>query len=245
MSNVNMSYSDNYVKKVPKSNFGFSWYYHNVKMLRDIFKDASAGKELDYKKIRDLADAVYAGRDMDFRIISEPHLLSDCTYFHSVKTAYYAMSISEWLGLSGSEIKRIIMSSLLHDIGKAQIPKEILNKKGVLTKDEIKVIQKHPILGYKILSPIREIDPDIKNAVLLHHERLDGSGYPLNTAAENIGLYARIVAVADVFDAMISDRVYKKRVGIGDAVTMFETVGLSKFDSEIVNTLLFNISSVQ
>ncbi|MFZ5944949.1 MAG: HD-GYP domain-containing protein [Bacillota bacterium] len=219
-------------------------YYHTVKVIKDVFNDLSAGKELDYKKVLDLSESIYSCSDCGscyIRIITELKELSDYTYIHSINTAFYSMLIGKWLGFPGTDIKKVIQSGLLHDIGKAKIPDKVLNKKGVLNKDEMEIMQRHPIIGYEMLNHIKDIDTNIKRAVLLHHMRLDGSGYPLDSNADCIGIITRIVAVADVFDAMTSDRVYKKRVTPLEAFEMFKTDGIRLFDQNIVNVFLDNL----
>jgi putative nucleotidyltransferase with HDIG domain len=175
------------------------------------------------------------------QIVNGDKALEDSTYYHSINTAIYSMFIAKWLDLSAPIIKKIIQSGLLHDIGKAKVPDEILNKKGPLDRREMTIIQNHPIYGYEMIEHFHEIDPEIKSAILQHHQRLDGSGYPLDINSDCIGLYARIVAVADVFDAMTSDRVYKKRVEPYAAFQMFKTIGQNLFDKKVVNILIQNL----
>ena len=165
------------------------------------------------------------------------------TYSHCVNVAFYSMLIAKWLKLSDIDINKAIQSGLLHDIGKAKIPVELLNKKGSLTKEEYEIIKKHSIFGYEIIKEMQEIDSDVKNAVLLHHERVDGSGYPFHYYRDDLNLYSRIVAVADVFDAMTSDRVYKKRISPFEVFEMFQTMGLAIFDSNILITFINKIAT--
>ena len=123
-----------------------------------------------------------------------------------------------------------------------KIPNEILNKKGRLTTEEFNIIKNHTIWGYEMLEKVDGFNDGIKNAVLMHHERTDGSGYPFSMSVNSIGLYSKIIAIADVFDAMTSDRVYRKRMTPFDAFEMFKTIGVSMFDTTILDTFIKKIS---
>jgi len=134
---------------------------------------------------------------------------------HSDRVARVAVRLAEELGLSADEQRRIYLAGLLHDIGKIGVKDEVLRKPGKLTAEEYEHIKLHPALGYEILKGLKKIQ-HVLPAVLHHHESWDGSGYPHGLAGEAIPLIARIVAVADAFDAMGSDRPYRK--GMDDAV---------------------------
>ncbi|HZK58167.1 MAG TPA: HD-GYP domain-containing protein, partial [Clostridia bacterium] len=155
---------------------------------------------------------------------------------------FYSMLIAAWLNLSDKEINEVIQAGLLHDIGKVKVPNKILNKKGKLTTEEFNTIKKHTTLGHEMLSKIDDISYGVKNAVLLHHERTDGSGYPFGMSTTFIDLYSKIVAIADVFDAMTSDRIYRKRKTPFDVFEMFKTVGVGIFDTTILNIFINKIS---
>lgn len=163
------------------------------------------------------------------------------TYTHSVNVAFYSALMAKWLKYSEREIKRVIEAALLHDVGKIKVPSALLNKIGKLLPDEFEEIKKHAIYGYEMVSEIKELSSEVKKAVLMHHEREDRSGYPFKAGAEDINQYSKIVAIADVFDAMTTDRVYKKGVSPFDAFFMFQTTGQESFDIKIVGTFLGNI----
>lgn len=216
-------------------------YCNFVLQTKSILQELFSGKPLDFEKISSLSDQI--GQNINeneniIRCLSEIRGADEYTYTHCVNVAFYSMLIAKWMKLSENEISKAIQSGLLHDIGKTKIPDEILNKGSILTKEEYEVMKRHTILGYEIIKEINDIDDDVKDAVLLHHERMDGSGYPLNSSGDSINLLARIVAVADVFDAMTSDRVYKKRSTPFEAFEMFYTVGMSMFDTDVINVFL-------
>ena len=213
---------------------------------KNMLHDLTSGKPLDYQKVSLITSQIYKNineNDSIIRFMSEIRSSDEYTYTHCVNTAFYSMLIANWLKLSDHEINKVIQSGLLHDIGKSKIPSQILCKGGILTKEEFEVIKMHTILGYEIVETIDDIDRDVKNAILLHHERIDGSGYPLKASSDCINLYTRIVAVADVFDAMTSDRVYKKRVTPFEVFEMFETVGIGMFDIKVLRVFLNNLAA--
>jgi putative nucleotidyltransferase with HDIG domain len=131
------------------------------------------------------------------------------THGHSSRVSKYSVMIAEELGLSKEEVKKVELAALLHDIGKIGIPERILRKEGKLTEEEYEEIKKHPTVGAEILSSISQLK-DVIPAIQHHQERYDGKGYPAGLWNDNIPLYARIISVADTFDAMTSDRPYRK-----------------------------------
>lgn len=134
----------------------------------------------------------------------------DYTYQHSVQVGMLAYYLSSWLGYTGKESIRIGTAGFLHDIGKCRVPKKVLEKPGRLTDDEFAQIKRHPLYGEEIILASFE-DPLLSVAALQHHERMDGSGYPHGLEGDEIDPVSRIVAVADVYSAMISTRVYQKK----------------------------------
>lgn len=153
----------------------------------------------------------------------------DLTFVHSLNVSLICNIFAGWLKLSKEDTKVLTMAGLLHDIGKMLIPKEIITKNGKLTDEEYKVVRTHSIKGYQALKD-QPIDIRIKYAALMHHERCDGSGYPNGFKAEQIHDFAKIVAIADVYDAMTSNRQYRNAICPFDVVENFERDGFLKFD---------------
>ncbi|MDR2888851.1 MAG: HD-GYP domain-containing protein, partial [Lachnospiraceae bacterium] len=164
----------------------------------------------------------------------------DCTYIHSVNVALICNVFARWLKMSAEETKLATMCGLLHDIGKLMIPDDIIKKPGKLTSQEYDVIKKHCQEGYKLLVN-SELDKHIKNAALMHHERCDGSGYPYGLDAPRIDKYAKMVAIADVYDAMTSARIYRGPLCPFIVISVFENEGLQKYDTRCIMTFLENI----
>lgn len=156
---------------------------------------------------------------------------------HSDSVAGYAHMIAAKLGFSEMKKKNIKHGSWLHDIGKIGVPEAILNKPGALTEEERAVIKKHPGWGADVARQAC-LDPIVVNIINYHHEKFDGSGYPVGLAGEAIPLEARIVAVADVYDAITTDRVYRKRHNETRAVEILINGKGSHFDPGLVDIFL-------
>ncbi len=155
------------------------------------------------------------------------------TQGHSQKVSAYAALIAEQMGMGDADIEEVRLGGVLHDIGKVAIPENILNKSGPLNPDEWDTMKSHVTFGAKILDPLAPL-ARVREMVLHHHEYFDGSGYPHALAGEQIPLGARIIAVADAFDTITSDRTYKKARAAEDALNELERCANAQFDGRIV-----------
>jgi diguanylate cyclase (GGDEF)-like protein/putative nucleotidyltransferase with HDIG domain len=155
------------------------------------------------------------------------------TQGHSQKVSAYAALIAEAMNMSDVEVEEVRLGAVLHDIGKVGIPEQILNKSGPLNPDEWEMMKSHVVFGAKILEPLTPL-ARIREMVLHHHEFFDGSGYPDALSGELIPLGARIVAVADAYDTITSDRTYKKGRAASDALSELERCANAQFDARIV-----------
>lgn len=161
------------------------------------------------------------------------------TLHHSENVSKYAVKIAEKMNLSKELRDSIRIGGLLHDIGKIGIPEHILSKDGKLTDEEYKVIQRHPYIGYNMIRHISNFHKNgVLDIVLYHHERYDGKGYPEGLSGENIPLVARIVAVADTFDAMTSSRVYRAELGLSYTLEEICKNKGTQFDPDVVDAFL-------
>lgn len=157
----------------------------------------------------------------------------DVTFAHSISVSLLCRLIGEWMQLPESELQILSTCGLLHDIGKLQIPNEIISKPGKLTNEEFKKVQEHPALGYYLLKE-RELDERVKMAALMHHERCDGKGYPMHVESTRITDYSKIVMIADVYDAMTADRSYRAGMCPFKALEIMEEDGLQKYDPYVL-----------
>lgn len=161
---------------------------------------------------------------------------------HSGRVVKYSLIIGEALELDRERLKRLEVSAILHDVGKIGIPDRILGKPGKLTFEEYNYMKRHPELGSSIIEPIAELKELIPN-ILHHHERYDGNGYPKGLCGTEIPLFARIICVADSFDAMTTDRPYRKRKSIKTAVRELTDNSGTQFDTELVSVFIKEIQT--
>ncbi len=156
------------------------------------------------------------------------------TRSHISRVQMYAVTLAERAGLSGSDLEAVRIGALVHDIGKLGIPERILCKPGKLTPDEFRWMQKHVAIGVEILAPVPFPYP-VKDIVLTHHERWDGLGYPQGLAGEAIPIGGRIMAIADVFDALTSNRPYRRAMGLDGALRLLRDGAGKQFDPSLVD----------
>ena len=159
------------------------------------------------------------------------------THKHSDRVAHYSNLIAMELRLSTEELTDLQIGTFLHDIGKIGIEKKILQKEGALTEEEFSMVRNHPHLGAQLVGPL-DISPMIKVIIRHHHERYDGKGYPDGLAGEAIPLSARIVMIADAYDAMISDRPYRKALSKVDAQQEIRRCEGTQFDPLLVDVFI-------
>ncbi len=156
---------------------------------------------------------------------------------HSVRVAKYSKMLADRLGLSSDECENVYYMALLHDIGKIGVPNEIINSTSRLTDHEYAVIKTHPGVGYDILAEIKS-RPDLSIGARWHHERFDGKGYPDGKKGEEIPFFARIIAVADSYDAMTSNRSYRKYLSQDKVRSEIENNAGSQFDPDVAKCML-------
>lgn len=177
-----------------------------------------------------------------FDMLHNMRQYDDFTYMHSVNVALICNIFGTWLELPAEDIKTLTLCGLLHDIGKLMIPENIIRKPDRLSPAEYNIIKTHTLQGYNILMEYN-ISEAIKESALMHHERCDGSGYPLGIGENRINPYAKIVAIADVYDAMTAARVYRGPLCPFKVISIFETEGLQKYDSHYILTFLEHIAN--
>ena len=156
---------------------------------------------------------------------------------HSQRVTLYSMAIAEELGMKGQELEDLYRASVLHDLGKIGVREAILNKPGKLSEEEFAEIVRHPGTAVRILEPIPFFHP-LLPAILHHHERFDGKGYPSRLAGRNIPLASRIMTIADTFDAMTSTRAYRKALPVAEAIAEIRRCSGTQFDPDIVPAFL-------
>ncbi|WP_337017155.1 HD-GYP domain-containing protein [Oceanobacillus massiliensis] len=168
----------------------------------------------------------------------------DYIYYHCVAVSLTSAYLGKKMGYSKGEWLQIGLAGLLSDCGLARIDADILLKAGPLTESEYTAVKNHPTYSYRMVENLPTITPGVKLAVLQHHERVDGYGYPLGISKEKIHQYAKVVAVADMYHAMTSERLYRKKISPFKVIEEIQRERYLKFDSEIVDCFLASIDSL-
>lgn len=221
-------------------------YDESFSDFKSMVKDIGNGKSVDTIMVQNIVGELkdnFASVNDIINCLNRIRDADDYTYSHSINVSLLSSLIAKWLGMGEIQCKLLSYCGLLHDIGKSRISPEILNKPGVLTSKEFEEIKKHPVIGYKILENNVAIHKDVGLGVLMHHEREDGSGYPFGVKSHQINVYAKIVAISDMFDAMTSNRIYKKKQTPFDVFQIYESEYLTKCDTHILLTFLRRIAS--
>lgn len=172
---------------------------------------------------------------LDFNTLRHYH---NSTYEHSLNVAIAAVTCGIGMGLNNCQLRELALSAMFHDIGKECIPLEILDKPGPLTPDERAIIRCHPEFGYEMLKERSEFPSTVRVSILQHHENDDGTGYPRGLSHEEIYLYARIIHVADVFDALLSKRAYKDEYSALETIEYLMANCDRMFNYKVVTTFL-------
>ncbi len=166
----------------------------------------------------------------------------DSVYGHSLNVAMISRILGKWLKWSSADLDQLMLAGLLHDIGKITISPEILNKEGKLTDEEFALIRSHPRAGYDLIADL-PIDSRIKRATLQHHERCDGSGYPMKVDEIMLDDFSMVIAIADVYDAMTAARKYRAPLCPFQVIQEFERDGYHKYNTKFLLTFLRRIAT--
>ena len=213
--------------------------------MENVFADIKIGKKIILteinEEVNELVDEVLKN-DNILGIIRELEEKDDYTFNHSLNVSMLATMLGKWLGYSMKQIKQLALTGLFHDIGKLKVPDNIINKPGELTELEFGKIKEHPIYGYNILKETVGISNNISLGVLQHHEREDGSGYPLGLKGNEIHEYAKIIAVCDTYDAITSNRVYKPKSSPFFAAEILEEKSFTVLEPRITRIFLDKIA---
>lgn len=204
--------------------------------VTNLFNQARMGNAIEVSVVAPLVDEINQSIDRNAgALLSIVRLktVDDYTYLHSVAVCALMISLGQRLGLTGDALHHVGMGGLLHDIGKMGIPLDILNKPGKLTDDEFTVVKSHPKQGWEILKNAQVNDAIALDVCLHHHEKMDGSGYPERLSGEGISLHARMGAVCDVYDAITSDRSYKRGWDPAEAIKRMAEWRNGHFDEKV------------
>ncbi len=201
-----------------------------------MFNDARMGKAIEVEQAQELVEEISES------VMRQPHALislarlknaDEYTYMHSVAVCALMIALARQLGLDEDMVRECGLAGLLHDLGKMGIPNKILNKPGKLTDEEFTTIKSHPQIGASILMDNPFVSPMVLDVVLHHHEKVDGSGYPHKLSGDVISLFAKMGAVCDVYDAITSNRPYKKGWSPAESIRKMAEWSKGHFDEAV------------
>jgi len=219
-----------------------------LREVRDIFVQTEAGNldieetvEAAKHQVDSIVEEISGNKDVLINMM-DLQAFDDYTYNHSVNVAILSISLGVALGMSKPELCKLGFAALLHDIGKVFVPKDILNKPDKLTSEEFEEMKNHSTLGWDHVKKGIGITDDVLVGILQHHEKYGGGGYPDNLSGESISLFGRIIAAADVYDALTSQRPYRTAMLPSDAVEYVMASIVTQFDPIVVDTLVKKIA---
>jgi len=209
--------------------------------LEKTIENLSQVKQTDIEALRDFTKNIrnrFTATDAILKNIAFNRSKKDNIYRHSINVAAISLILGKWLGITGKELNFLIYSAVLHDIGKTQLDKNIVEKDSKLTIDEYKIFKTHPILGYEFIKKFHYLDPSVGQGMLMHHERMDGSGYPLGLNGGKIHKFSKIIAIADLFDEISSEKYSKDIKGPFQVLSIIRQESYKKLDYRYCNMFL-------
>jgi len=243
MAQVKSTYFEEIKKSESFQRFHLAYQNTVINFRITLDQIASEQKEINIDQLLSETTLILNKCNTNIELFNMLHCMrnyDDTTYIHCLNVALICNIIGKWLNFEPKDLEVITLCGLLHDIGKLMIPSSIITKPAKLTDEEFITIKTHTLRGYNLLKS-KNIDTRIKNAALMHHERCDGSGYPYGFYSEQIDSFAKLVSIADVYDAMTCARVYRGPLCPFVVVNIFETEGYSKYDPKYIMTFLEGI----
>lgn len=220
-------------------------YTEQVDEMSNLLSDfINHNAKLDSNKVLDSAKKVYNRDQTSIGMLTMLHSMreiDDSTFAHSMNVSVIARIIGEWIGMSDEDLDILSLAGLLHDLGKSKIPASIIGKPGRLTDEEFLIVKKHPVYGYDILKD-EDIDLRIKLAALEHHEKCNGSGYPLGRDRSEISPFSSIIAIADIYDAMTANRCYRAGICPFEVLADMQRNGMDWFPPQFLLPFLSGIA---
>lgn len=208
-------------------------------IMKDFFEFSASGKVLEAStEVMKIMDDCLSKNVVGFHAISQITSKDYYTYTHSVNVGLYCMTFGIKSKMKPEIVQQLGLGGMLHDVGKAKVPAELINKDGKLTEDEFLEVQKHAPLGFEMLVGMKCYGPCVTAMAGQHHEKFKGGGYPRGLYGEEISYYARICKIMDVYDALTTRRSYKKAMTPLDALTLMKRQMSGDFDPELLSKFI-------
>ncbi len=213
-----------------------------LKNSKSIIQKVYQGEEIDTKDCIDIRDTIIdeASSNLEkIECLSQLRVFDSYTFSHAINVSTMSAALGVYLKLEEYQIEELTMGALLHDIGKMRIPKEILNKPGKLEPEEFDIIKTHTTLGYNYIKQNLDVSEEVARVANDHQERFEGGGYPYGIQKQEITLYGQITAIVDVYDALVSDRVYKKGMSNAEAIRIMLSMGGKNFNPSMLYKFVY------
>ncbi len=221
---------------------------NSVRSVKNMFESIATGKAVTSSKVDsvtasvgDVVDAILAKESLNANLI-DLKIFDDYTYYHSVNVGVLSIVVGKAMGLSKIDLRALGISAMLHDIGKVFISKALLNKPDKLTREEFEAMKEHSNKGCEYLSMQTDYDERIIEAVMDHHEKSDGGGYPHGKTKNEICTFGSIISIADVYDALTSDRPYRPAMPAQEAIEYIIGCSESSFTERVSYAFLHNVT---
>ncbi|TDX58878.1 HD-GYP domain-containing protein [Orenia marismortui] len=211
-----------------------------IKVVKDTMQDIESQSQINFDKINDVIDSILDEILLQNHVVihlNDIRAYDSYTFQHSVGVTILSILMSLNFSYTKEEIKKIAIGAFLHDIGKIKVDKDIIMKPGKLTDEEYEEVKKHSLYGYNIIKDVHGISILSAHIAYQHHEYIDGTGYPRGLKGDEISEWAQIVTVADIYDALTSDRVYKRKLMPHEALKIVEELKGTKLSPKCVDAL--------
>lgn len=212
--------------------------------VTSMFSDVRMGKALEIAEATELVDEINQSMERNpnaLLSLARLKTANEYTYLHSVAVCMLMVALGRQLGLKGEELRQAGVAGLLHDVGKMAVPNEVLEKPGKLTDEEFSIMRSHPRRGWEILKSCYQVHESALDVCLHHHERMDGQGYPEKLKGDQLTLFARMGAVCDVYDAISSERCYKKAWSPSESIHKMASWKDGHFDETVFHAFVKTI----
>lgn len=228
-------------QRILENQSGYTGLRLNVDRMLQMTRNATRLKASEVESVMsDVFEKLYEIAPQDiFQCIDVPRPMDEKLQRHCLNVAFLNGLMGQWMHLGDDEIRMLVMTGVLHDVGKTKIPEEILYAPRKLKPEEFEIMKLHPVYSYRLLG--NEIQEEVRVAVLHHHEKLNGNGYPDGIAGDQITFFTRITAITDVYDAMVSERSYKEAKMPLDVLEEFAQERFEGLDTELVKIFVFHM----
>ena len=215
-------------------------YTEVLESTESLIKATEEIRQVPHQQVREIGEMAMEKIDntdpaLIFQCINAYNEVDEYLYRHSANVGILNGLMAKWMGLSQGDTENLVTLGIVHDVGKTRVPPEVLNKPGKLTQEEFEIIKEHTLHSYEILQQSPNISPLVCDAARYHHEKMNGAGYPEGLRADDIPLYARITALSDIYDAMVSERCYKEAVSPFVVLTQMKAEKYWGLDIRLMN----------